>query len=59
MIKYSHALIAIILIFISHFIYNLLERAEIFKKVTEINMENKICHKIPYKNPIEDFTVLY
>ena len=58
MIKYSHALIAIILIFISHFIYNLLERAEIFKKVTEINMENKLCHKIPYKNPIEDFVVL-
>ena len=42
MIKYSHALITIILIFISYFIYNLLERAEIFKKVTEINMEKNM-----------------
>lgn len=56
--KYFQILISIILIYASYFIYKALERGEMFKKVSEINMENKKCHKIPYKNPIEDFVVL-
>ena len=50
--KYFQILISIILIYASYFIYKALERGEMFKKVSEINMENKKCHKIPYKNPI-------
>ena len=56
--KLYQLLIPIFLILLSNFIYKTIQRAEIFKKVPEINIENKKCHKIPYKNPIEDFIIL-
>ena len=56
--KYLRFLFPILLIFSSYIIYECLERIEFFKNVEEINLENKKCHKITYKNPIEDFVVI-
>lgn len=56
--KYLRLIFPIIIIYLSYFIYKSIERAEFFKTVSEINIKNKTCNKIPYKNPIEDFVVL-
>ena len=58
MIIYQYYLFSLFLIFFSFFIYNFSNKLELFKNVSEINIKNNKCHKIFYKNSIEDFIVL-
>ena len=44
-----------LILIISYIIYNVLTYSEYLKKIKEIWIENKKCHKIRYKYPIEDF----
>ena len=58
MIIYQYDLFSLFLILFSYFIYNFANKLELFKNVSEINVKNKKCHKIFYKNSVGDFIVL-
>jgi len=58
MLKCKIIFIYFFIIILSFIIFNVLNKLEIFKNVSEINMKNKKCHKKYYKNPIKDFIVL-
>ena len=58
MFTYQIYLFSFFIIFLSFLIYNFSIKLEFFKNVSEININDKKCHKIFYKNSIEDFIFL-
>ena len=58
MLTYQYFLFSFFIIFLSFLIYNFSIKLEFFKNVSEINIKEKKCHKIFYKNSIKDFIFL-
>ena len=40
---------------LSYLVYNIIHLSDIGKIVKEIGVNNLYCHKVNYRNPIEDF----